>query len=246
MKTFLRQLTPVALLAVISIAACGTASAANTWVVTSTADDGGPDTLGYAIGWAQDGDTIVFDSSLNGKTIYLSDGYELYIGQTLIHPDLKNLTIAGPGSDKLTIAGRGTRVFEVGYGVQVTISGLSIIDGYPYSFNAMGDTIYGGAILNEGNLTLNDCIVADSRADSGGGILNFRTMTINDSIVTGNIAAQAAGGGGGIMNWSTGTMTINRSSVFNNISFDGSGNPVVDNIKNYGTLKIHHSYVPKK
>ncbi|MBN1856805.1 MAG: hypothetical protein JW846_07630 [Dehalococcoidia bacterium] len=69
----------------------------STWVVTSLADDGGEDTLRYAVDNSEDGDTIRFDPSLRG-TITLD--YEL--GQLILdHP----LTIMGPGASRLTISG---------------------------------------------------------------------------------------------------------------------------------------------
>lgn len=256
MKTFHRQWTPVALLAVISIAACGTASAANTWVVTSAADDGGPDTLRYAVYWAQDGDTIVFDSSLNGNTIHLSTyiDWPFYV-ELLID---KNLTILGPGPDKLAVSGGFYyRVFEVTGGSQVTISGLSIVEGGGRStpgplFPAQYDELRGGAICNWGNLTLNNCVVTangwlndwfvDSEVYMGGGIMNYGAMTINDSTVTNN-AHGISGAGGGIAN--AGTMQINGSSVFDNYGESGALTFFIDNIANSGKLQIHHSYVQK-
>ena len=53
---------------------------------------------------AKTSDTIVFASSLNGQTITLTSG-ELFINF--------DVTIAGPGFDKLTISGNhASRVFE--------------------------------------------------------------------------------------------------------------------------------------
>jgi len=258
MKTFLRQLTPVAMLAVISIASCGTASAANTWVVTSAADDGGPDTLRYAIYWAQDGDTIVFDSSLNGNTIHLTT-YLDYDWDHLWYVELvidKNLTILGPGPDKLAVSGGFYyRVFEVTGGSQVTISGLSIVEGCARDTLGWGSPsqysdLRGGAIYNNGNLTLNNCVVSangwlndwfvDSEVYMGGGIYNGGTMTINDSTVTNN-ARGLYGAGGGIYN--DGNMEINRGSVFDNYGEWGDLTFHIDNIAGPGKLQLHKSYV---
>jgi len=254
MKTFLRQLTPVVFLAVICIAACGTASAANMWVVTSAADDGGPDTLRYAIYFAQDGDTVVFDSSLNGNTIHLTTyiDWPFYVELRID----KNLTILGPGSDKLAVSGGFYyRVFEVTGGSQVTISGLSIVEGGGRSTPgplspAQYDELWGGAIYNWGNLTLNNCVVTangwlnewfvDSEVYAGGGIYNGGTMTINDSTVTNN-ARGNYGAGGGIYN--EGYMEINRGSVFDNYGEWGDLTFHIDNIAGPGKLQLHKSYV---
>src|SRR6266404_1827545 len=70
------------------------APTAITLTVTTT-NDSGPGSLRQAIADAQDGDTIQFDPSLNGRTITLTSG-ELVIN--------KNITIAGPGGDLLTVS----------------------------------------------------------------------------------------------------------------------------------------------
>jgi len=266
MKTLIRQLVPLAFVA--AIAVCGTASAA-TLTVTS-ADGYGPGTLRDAIFWAQDGDTIVFDSSLNGKTIDLTTNAPIiasglpyagspYYSELLID---KSLTIQGLGSDQLTIsAGNYTRVFDVPYGVQATISGVSIVDGNgepeypPPSSVAWADGYYyGGAIYSEGDLTLSDCVVADSgyfpfppyaSVNFGGGICNYGTMTIDGCTVTGNAIVQGGGGaGGGILNF--GTMLIHSSSVFDNYRIYEGYLYSLDNVTNYGSLKVQKSHIQKK
>jgi hypothetical protein len=67
---------------------------AATLTVTTTADSGAG-SLRDAITAASDGDTIQFDSALNGQTITLSSG-ELVIDQ--------NITISGPGPGLLGVA----------------------------------------------------------------------------------------------------------------------------------------------
>src|SRR5205814_10731908 len=92
------------------------------------------------------GDTIVFDGSLSGQTITLN-GSELLID--------KNLNIQGPGANLLAISGNYvtrtdpfSRVFEVAPGVQASISGLTIRDGY--AFGTGQDR--GGGIYSQGKL----------------------------------------------------------------------------------------------
>src|SRR5713226_8317650 len=67
----------------------------STLTVTNPADSG-DGSLRAAIAAAQSGDQIIFDTSLNGKTITLTSG-ELAIAQSL--------DIEGPGADKLAISG---------------------------------------------------------------------------------------------------------------------------------------------
>ena len=63
----------------------------------------------------------------------------------------RNVSIDGPGADLLTVeryAGGNYRIFTVGAGVTVSISGLAIATGN------VSDGTGGGGILNSGNLTV--------------------------------------------------------------------------------------------
>jgi hypothetical protein len=62
----------------------------STLTVTSAADDGSAGTLRAVIGSASSGDTVMFDPSLAGQNITLTQG-ELAITQSL--------NIVGPGAD---------------------------------------------------------------------------------------------------------------------------------------------------
>ena len=84
-----------------------------------------------------DGDTINFDSALNGQTITLTSG-ELLVD--------KSVTINGPGPDNLTVDGNhASRVFHVSGGVTATIAGLTITNGQASGFSHSDG---GGGIYN--------------------------------------------------------------------------------------------------
>jgi hypothetical protein len=234
MKTSLRQLTPVALLAVISIASCGTASA-DTLMVTSAADDGGGDTLRDAIAAAQPGDSIVFDPSLNGQTIVLTNG-ALHIDQSL--------DIEGPGADLLAISGnRTSNVIAVSGTGPVTIAGLTIRD---------GEGGWGGGIFNAGVLTLRDCTISNNYAEYGGGIFNNGTLTLSHCELSWNVVylngttapleGSYIAGGGGLYNSGEGSVTIaDGSTISRNVAatdrLGGGG------IYNAGLLELSDSTV---
>ena len=110
---------------------------AATLTVTSTADAGGTCpgascTLRQAIATAASGDTINFAAGIT--TIDLTSG-ELLIN--------KNLTISGPGANVLSVrrsAVAGTadfRIFDIGSGSNVTISGLTIANGRANAFRSV-------------------------------------------------------------------------------------------------------------
>src|SRR5262249_45660549 len=132
----------------------------STLTVTNNLDDASVPvgSLRYELANAQNGDTIAFDSnSLKGQTITLTSG-ELLVN--------KSLNIQGLGASQLAIsAGFNSRVLEVAYNVQVTLSGLTIRDG-----SAAGDPS------------------ASWVGYVGGGIVNFGTLTISNSTISGNFA----------------------------------------------------------
>src|SRR5438132_14144234 len=83
-------------------------------------NDSGPGSLRQALADAHNGDTIIFDSNLNGRNIVLTSD-ELVID--------KNVTINGPGANLLGVyrsSNPDLRVFHVMPGATVTISGLTI------------------------------------------------------------------------------------------------------------------------
>lgn len=113
------------------------------------------------------------------------------------------LTIVGLGIGSTAAnAGTGSRVLHVESGRSVRIVGMNITGGRALSGQ-------GGAILNEGTLELDDCIVQGSAASIGGGIFNAGTLTLQRSRVTGN-----GGQGGGIAN--VATLLLVDSRVDNN------------------------------
>ena len=141
-----------------------------------------------------------------------------------------HLAITGEGLDTTIIAGDGTGlVFDIpDSGTGVEISGVTIRNG------AGGSPA--GAILNEGDLVLNDVTVRDSTAKfGGGGIFNSGTLTLNRSAVSNNTSSDFAGGG--ILN--LGTLTLNDSTVSGNSTptLSGAG------ITNLGTMMVNNSTI---
>lgn len=180
---------------------------AATITVTNT-NDTGTGSLRQALATANQGDTINFNPSPNGRpqTILLTSG------QLLIN---KRLTISGPGADLLAVDGNhASRVFYIGSGVDVTISGLTITNGLAPAPS------FGGGIYNDhGTLTVSGCIISANLADAGvgGGIFNEGTLTVSGSTFSSN----ASWYGAGISNhWlgGSGTLTITNSTFSSNVA----------------------------
>ena len=190
---------------------------AATITVTNT-NDSGPDSLRQALASDNNEDTINF--AVTG-TIGLTSG-ELLVD--------KSITIFGPGAAILAVDGNATnRVFHIGPGKTVSISNLTVTNGFAGSEN-------GGGILNDhAILTIGSCAVQNSSAQSnrGGGIYNdgsagSATLTITNSTVSVDSASFA---GGGIYNdagnGGDSTLTIMNSTIddnsaaYNDIPFGG-------------------------
>jgi hypothetical protein len=99
----------------------------------------------------------------------------------------------------------------------------------------------GGGVCNRGTATILRSVISGNTAagytyGGGAGIYNSAKMTITDSQVQNNTAAQTFGGG--ILNWSGGTLVIERSTISGNQSGqDGAG------IEDVGTLTLRTSTI---
>ena len=140
---------------------------------------------------------------------------ELTGGQIVLDSDV---TIRGPGADILSIdADADSRIFLVSAGANVEISGITLT-------NASSGGSNGGAVDNEGNLTLRDVVVANSSAGIGGGIYSNTTGTL--TLDTVYVAANTANGGGGIY-LSKGATSIVNSTISDNTSTSSGGGILV-------------------
>ena len=180
--------------------------------------DAGEGTLRQAVIDACAGGTISFGEAARGK-IFLTGG-PIAIN--------KNLTIAGPGADALTLrsavrSGPQNNVVLVNFGVTAVISGLTLSDGF---------ADVGGGIRNEGNLTVRNVVLSNNRGiTEGGAIWNSGTLTLDKSRLTGNgkpiyyaeDRLVFVTYGGGIYSRFDASLTITDSTVSGNNSNQGGG-----------------------
>jgi hypothetical protein len=85
----------------------------------------------------------------------------------------------------------------------------------PTSGNTLGQ---GGAIFNQGNLTVDSSLLANNQAFEGGAIFNTGTLTVTNTTVANNLTTDT---GGGIYTATGGTVTIDNSAFFNQYSAGG-------------------------
>jgi hypothetical protein len=175
------------------------------WTVTSTsADDQMAGTLPYALLSAHAGDTIQFDS----RGMFARPA-----AITLPHPlDLdKNLTIAGPGQNLLSLTGP-YGVISVTKGANVTVTGLTV-SGVNGQYNP---------VASEAVLTLRNCAVQDNTLTGHfGGIANTGQLTVEHCTIVRNHVTVAQSRGGGIYN--AGALTVRDSTITDNSAERGGG-----------------------
>jgi hypothetical protein len=170
------------------------------FLVTST-NDSGLGSLRQAILNSASGDIINFAVT---NVITLTNG-QLRI--------TNSLAIYGPGPTNLVLNGFGTRIFEIESNATVRISDLTIRNGFADDLNYSA----GGAIYNEGDLTVFNCLFAMNRTTGrpgashqpgsseaaqpgkdgyGGAIFNIGRLVVSNSLFLGNLARGGQGGGG--------------------------------------------------
>ena len=153
-------------------------------------------------------DSTVFPTN-RSSVITLAQG-ELLITQTG-----GATVIAGPGEAALTLdAHSASRDLEVGPGVNISLSGLTLIN---------GSAPTGGALLSAGTLTLSNCGVTQSVAQSdGGGIYSTGNLNVTGSTIANNQAKATTAGvgaaGGGI--YSAGAAVISSTTFASNSALD--------------------------
>ena len=213
----LRGLWHLSLSALALLAQPWTLSAA-TITVTSLGDDtvgDGEVTLREAILAANSDSSVDGSVAGNGpdEIVFATSPGTITLGGTALPTISDELAITGPGASQLAVDASGlSRVFEIGAGTTVLISGLTVGTGYAAAAN-------GGGIFNEGDLTLSQVLVSGNTASGGdgGGIHNIGTLQVTESTITTNSGLN----GGGIFN--EGTLVITDSTLSDNFSDGTSG-----------------------
>lgn len=236
MQNQIRLFFRCGLLLIISCWLPGVANAQQTFTVDRTDDDGtfnacmiaanNDCTLRGAIVAANatpgTTDTINFSRALflAGNTIILNT--ELTISSNIIieqEPDATApVTISG-GTSVNGMITSNSRIFTVNSGFTLTLTRLKLNYG-----NGSGGN--GGAIYNNGTLTINQSTISENTASLGGGIYNNGgTVVLDRSTVSANISGN---GGGGIYNFNgasgaTGSVSLTNSTISGNSGGIGFG-----------------------
>ena len=148
----------------------------------------------------------------------------------------KNIRIDGKGH---TIDARDLgRIFSIGEGFTVTLTNVTLIN---------GKATEGGAIYNDGSLTLSDVKLSDNAADSyGGAVFNNGELVVSDSVFDANDivnrgSASVDYGGAAIYNWYDGVLTVSGSNFTNNIKNYKNGDRLVGAVATIGDATVSGS-----
>ena len=149
----------------------------------------------------------------------------------------KNIRIDGKGH---TIDAKNLgRIFSIGEGFTVTLTNATLIN---------GKADKGGAIYNDGSLTLSDVKLSDNAADGyGGAVFNNGELVVSDSVFDSNDivnrgSASVDYGGAAIYNWYDGVLTVSGSNFTNNIKNYKNGDCLVGAVATIGDATISDSY----
>jgi hypothetical protein len=180
-------------------------SQANPFVVTTVQDPGrlfGLLSLREAVNLANVllvPSSITFDPALSSGTVNLSAG------------PLELAGVGGvqliDGGNRFTVdGGSNTRLVQVDPGIQAVLRNLRLGHGSAYG---------GGAVLNQGTLTVGNSTLFANSASQGGAIYNDGTLTVTGCTLMFNQAQQ----GGGL--YDAGVLTASNSTFVGNVGNDG-------------------------
>jgi hypothetical protein len=199
------------------------------------------DGINLALGNSITPDACATNGTGSPFTITFSVTGTITLGSTL--PAIASgttLTITGPNplsSSGITIGGKKlVEIMQVNSGATVTLQYLTLTEGVSSA---------GGAISNQGALTITNCTLSNNRAQggvgatngdtgAGGAIVNSGTLTITGSTFSSNQAVGGVGdidggngNGGAIENFATvtnnGMLTITNSTFSTNQATGGAG-----------------------
>lgn len=200
-----------------------------TEITVTNLNNSGAGSLRQALDDIAIGGTITFDPSLAGGTLNLTTGP--------IVPR-SSVTIDASAAPGITLdGGGGDRVLVVDAGLDVTVSYLTLTNGYGYQL--------AGGVLNNGTLTLDHAAVTNNTMTTdagdfwqgGGGIYNGSNATLNlvDSTVADNFSGWT---GAGIYAFFGTTTNILRSTISGNVAADVAGG-----LRTLGNLNIDNSTI---
>ena len=159
----------------------------------------------------------------------------------------RSVLLTGSGARSTIVdASALDRVFDVQPGVTALLADLTVTGGFvdgdgggiqnsgtltllraTVSGNEarMATSRIGGGVESSGTLVVTQSTIVGNRAHNGGGIDFAGTLSLTNGTITGNVAGGpgSSGAGGGIHASAGATLTVNSSTIADNVAFNGSG-----------------------
>ncbi len=161
-------------------------------------------------------------------------------GPLVLNATSREITIEGPGADRLTIGrnltGAPFRIFDlVGSTKAVTIRGVTIENGATPKDR---DDLAGGCLLVPLNQTVNlDAVVVQNcSSNHGGGIAILGMLYVSASTIRNNTATL----GGGVLVFDEGALTMADSTIFANQASQGAG---INNNGDYSPARLTNTTI---
>jgi uncharacterized repeat protein (TIGR01451 family)/CSLREA domain-containing protein len=170
--------------------------------------------------------TININFSIGSSTITLTGG------QLIINHDVN---INGPTANSVIVtSNNASRLFTINFGKTASISNLTISGG-----KETGDD--GGAIRNNGTLTLKEVTLSGNAAINGGAIRSDGPLVLANTTISGN---SASGNGGGLYNAIAQATLTNVTLANNRSDSDDSGSEIGGGIfRASGNVLLHNTIV---
>ena len=164
--------------------------------------------------------TVIYDCQ-NGDEIRFADTAKtVYLRADICFTPGRTVTITGPATITTAQYYSGTRYFIVPKGATVVMKSLALSGGFPPGTGS------GGAVINEGTLTMEGCAIKDCQCRGNGGAIDAgegSVTTLTNCVISGNKLLNYGCSGGGICVYK-GTLTMTGCSVTNNTgAFFGGG-----------------------
>jgi len=219
--------------AVFALTSCAPAHCSADWLILSinNANGNGPGTDTIDLAPSCTYELEVVDNTVDGN-----NGLPSIISSIIINGNgatIRRSTL----SQKAAI-----RLFHISQGGELTLNDITLYDGMGIEPVNVADNIRnsGGAVFNNGVLTVNNSTLDYNRAKlKGGGIYNAGTMTVNATTFKNNgvnIGNEPGESGGAIYNAGTGNATISKSTFSGNIASQSAAG-----IANVGMMTITNS-----
>lgn len=199
-----------------------------TEITVTNLNNSGSGSLRQALEDIAVGGTITFDPALAGGTINLAGPLVPPRSVIIDAGDAPGITLDGGGADRVLIVNAGTTV---------TVSDLTLTNGYGFQL--------AGGVLNNGTLTLDHVTVTGNTMTTdagdfwqgGGGIYSGDGATLNliDSTVSNNSSGWT---GGGVYSFFNTTTNVIRSTVSGNTAADVAGG-----LRTLGSVSIENSTI---